>query len=266
MSRLHALLRVLPLALVALAAPAAAQGTAQPAEEEPTIEANGFLVEEAYNQEAGVLQQIARAAGVHDGSWRGVYSQEWPIFSERHQLELAVGVAEHDGLAGLGAEYRYLAVGGKDEPFSLSPALEVAWGLVEVEDGETESEWEIEATLPASLRLGETLVANTNLGMSYTPETGDTGFRLGQGLIWRAHPRLNLLLEGVFTRGDPLLREEEGEDESAVVSPGVQFAFPLRDDVQLVPGVAFPFGVGPSAGERAVMLYLSLEHPFTRRR
>jgi len=29
-----------------------------------------------------------------------------------------------------------------------------------------------------------------------------------------------------------------------------------------VPGIAFPIGVGPSAGDDAVLLYLSFEHPF----
>ena len=29
----------------------------------------------------------------------------------------------------------------------------------------------------------------------------------------------------------------------------------------IVPGVAFPFGVGPSAGQKSVFLYLSFEGP-----
>lgn len=261
MNRTHALRTVciLLLPLLALAAPAAAQEGGEAEGPEP-IEANGFFVEEAYNQEEGMLQQIATAMGVRHGAWSGEFSQEWPLFSVRHQLDVAVQVAEDEGVTGAGAEYRYLLVGGVGEPFSLSPGVEASWSR-------DEDAWELEAVLPASVRLGETLVANTNVGVSFAADDlgGRPGLTLGEGLVWRATPRMNLLMEAVFNRGEPLLQGEDGEDRSFVVSPGVQYAFALGDDVQLVPGVAFPVGVGPSDGQRAVMLYLSLEHPFTRR-
>jgi hypothetical protein len=257
---MHALrtVRILPLLLLALAAPAAAQtGGGEGAE---PIEVNGFFVEEAYNQEAGILQQIATFTAVRHGGWSADLSQEWPLFSERHQLDLALRVGQDAGLTGAGAEYRYLLTGGEDAVFSLSPGIEAAWSR-------EEGEWELEAVLPASVQLTETLVANTNVGVSFAVEDfgGKPGLTVGEGLIWRAHPRLNLLVEAVWSRGEPLLGEEQaGEDRSFVVSPGLQYAFSLGDDVQLVPGIAFPVGVGPSDGQRAVMLYLSLEHPFRR--
>ena len=34
--------------------------------------------------------------------------------------------------------------------------------------------------------------------------------------------------------------------------------------MQVVPAVAFPIGVGPSSGERSIVLYLSFEHPFKK--
>lgn len=251
-------LRAVPiLFLLALAAPATAQtddGGADP------VEVNGFLVEEAYNQEAGMLQQIATFTAVRQGGWSADVSQEWPIFGERHQLDLAVRVGQGEGLTGAGAEYRYLAAGGEDAVFSLSPGVEAAWSR-------EEGEWELEAMLPASVRLTETLVANTNLGVSFAMDDfgARPGLTVGEGLVWRASPRLNLLVEAVWSRGEPLLGEEvEGEHRSLVVSPGLQYAFSLGEDVQLVPGFAFPIGAGPSAGRRAVMLYLSLEHPFAR--
>ena len=36
----------------------------------------------------------------------------------------------------------------------------------------------------------------------------------------------------------------------------------LQDGLQIVPGIAMPIGVGPSAGEKSVLIYLSFEHPF----
>ena len=48
------------------------------------------------------------------------------------------------------------------------------------------------------------------------------------------------------------------------MSPGVRAAFDLPSGLQIVPGVAVPFGVGPSDGERGVFVYLSFEHPFRK--
>ena len=36
----------------------------------------------------------------------------------------------------------------------------------------------------------------------------------------------------------------------------------VKSGLQVVPGIAFPIGVGPSHGQRALFLYLSLEHSF----
>jgi hypothetical protein len=47
-----------------------------------------------------------------------------------------------------------------------------------------------------------------------------------------------------------------------LVSPGIRWAYNFRNGLQIVPGIAAPIGVGPSAGEKGVILYLSFEHPF----
>ena len=46
---------------------------------------NSFLVEEAFNQEAGVFQNIVTAARA-DASWELGFTQEWPVGTQRHQL------------------------------------------------------------------------------------------------------------------------------------------------------------------------------------
>lgn len=245
---------VLP-ALLAVAPPLAAQ------EDPPAIEVSGFLVEEAYNQEPGQVQQIAGARAMRGGAWSADYTQEWPLFSERHQLDLEAGVAHHDGLSSLGAGYRYLLMGDEDAPLAVSPGVEVAWGREEAED-----EWELELALPASVRLADGLTSNTSLGVSFPlgEEDGEPGYTAGQGLFWRATPRLNVVVEATWSRGESLFGEVEAEEESVVVSPGLQYALVLGEGLQVVPGIAVPIGVGPSEGQRAVLLYFSVEHPFTR--
>jgi hypothetical protein len=48
------------------------------------------------------------------------------------------------------------------------------------------------------------------------------------------------------------------------LSPGIRWAYNFKNGLQIVPGVAMPIGVGPSAGEQGVFLYLSFEHPFRK--
>jgi hypothetical protein len=41
----------------------------------------------------------------------------------------------------------------------------------------------------------------------------------------------------------------------------VRFAINRPSGLQIVPGIAYTIGVGPSSGSRAIFLYLSFEHP-----
>jgi hypothetical protein len=45
------------------------------------------------------------------------------------------------------------------------------------------------------------------------------------------------------------------------INPGLRFAIDCESGLQIVPGLSFPIGIGPSAGEYGVFLYLSFEHP-----
>lgn len=58
---------------------------------------NSFLVEEAYNQEPGVVQHIFGAfygqnklGGADDKSLSLGFTQEWPLFSQTHQFSYTV--------------------------------------------------------------------------------------------------------------------------------------------------------------------------------
>ena len=143
-------LRVLSLALLLVPPPLAAQE-----DEPPALEVSGMLVEEAYNQEPGQVQQIAQVQVGRGGAWSAAYTQEWPLFGERHQVDVEAAVVHHEGLASLGAGYRYLLIGDEDAPLALSPGVELGWVREEAEGGGTENEWELELALPASVRLAE---------------------------------------------------------------------------------------------------------------
>src|SRR3954451_21027572 len=66
----------------------------------PTIQDNSFLLEEAYNQDAGVVQHISnftRAAGGR--LWAYTFTQEWPLSGMRHQGSYTIPLL-HDGELG----------------------------------------------------------------------------------------------------------------------------------------------------------------------
>jgi hypothetical protein len=48
------------------------------------------------------------------------------------------------------------------------------------------------------------------------------------------------------------------------LNPGIRWAYNFKNGLQIVPGIAVPIGIGPSAGEKGVFLYLSFEHPFRK--
>jgi hypothetical protein len=52
-------------------------------------------------------------------------------------------------------------------------------------------------------------------------------------------------------------------NDSLYLNPGVRWAHTFSS-LQIVPGIAFPIGLGPSHGDEGLFLYLSLEHPFGR--
>lgn len=95
----------------------------------PPIQDNSFLVEEAYNQEAGIVQhisifQIARGTSDFDAA----FTQEWPVGSIRHQLSYDIPVirtGSQTGVGDLGINYRYQLLGDGGAKLAISPRLSV---------------------------------------------------------------------------------------------------------------------------------------------
>lgn len=260
-------MRNLALVLLLAAPPAAAQTASAPERPMP-IQDNSFLVEEAYNQEAGVVQHIntfQRAS--RGGDWEYTFTQEWPLFSQHHQVGFTLPVSDAGGGAGIGdlaLNYRLQLLGSGDTPLALSPRVSLLLPTGDAERGGDQSG--LQLNLPLSVVLSPALVAHSNAGATRYLGTDDAGastdLNLGQSLVWLAHPRLNLLLEGTWERTD--LGGADADDFT--VSPGVRGAIDFASGLQVVPGVAVPVRVGPGETEWSVFLYLSLEHPFGRRR
>ncbi|MGH9579274.1 MAG: hypothetical protein ACRD3R_17685, partial [Terriglobales bacterium] len=89
------------------AEPPPASSPAQPAdaeEEAPPIQDNSFLMEEAYNQEYGVVQHINFFGRFWESrDWTYVLTQEWPVnAAPRHQLSYSIAATHAGALSGSG--------------------------------------------------------------------------------------------------------------------------------------------------------------------
>src|SRR5258706_9285357 len=71
---------------------------------EGPIHDNSFLIEEAYNQEEGVVQHINTFQRFRNsGDWVYTFTQEWPVGGLTHQFSYTVPVVRPgDGHAGVG--------------------------------------------------------------------------------------------------------------------------------------------------------------------
>ena len=83
---LAALLLSVSLAATEAAAQTPAAPVVTPGPEPFQILDNSFLVEEAFNQEAGIFQNIYNAILFDGGGWAMSLVQEWPVVSQAHQL------------------------------------------------------------------------------------------------------------------------------------------------------------------------------------
>jgi hypothetical protein len=253
----------------------------EPREEPPPIEDNSFLIEEAYNQGRGVVQHIntfSRVAGA-DG-WEYTFTQEWPLGGRAHQLSYTIPVSRTDaasgartGIGDVAINYRYQVSGLDQMGLAFAPRASLLLPTGASRHGLGSGGTGIQFNLPFSAELPARLVAHSNAGITYTPRARDSNgnsaatqsYALGQSLIWLAHPKLNLMLESIWISAHDVVGPGQTVRTSEfLLSPGLRGAIDFPSGLQIVPGIAFPFGIASSRGERAVFVYLSLEHPFAR--
>ena len=262
---------------------AATQLTAQstPENQPPPIKDNSFLVEEAYNQEAGVVQHInAFYRSIEGGGWLYTFTQEWPVAGQKHQLSYTIPIARTGdgssattGLGDVAINYRYQIGGSENDRFALAPRLTVLLPTGDSRRGLGSGGTGLQVNLPFSATLTGTLVAHSNAGATLTPRARDqldnsattVTYALGQSVIWLVHPKINLMLESAWTSAEEVARPKQTARASQfLLSPGVRGAIDFASGLQIVPGLAFPFEIG-TGHERAVFAYLSFEHPFGSR-
>ncbi len=266
--------RLLPALLLATAL------SAQEKKEGP-IQDNSFLVEEAYNQEPGVVQHISTFTRYQESKdWIYTFTQEWPVGGLAHQLSytlpwqrLGASLDGKQAFGDIALNYRYQLLGDGNAKVAIAPRLSVLLPTGDEKLGYGRGAAGVQVMLPVSWVLSDAFVSHSNLGATRTPNAKNTlgekataqDLTLGQSFIWLANPRFNVMLECLHTRTQMVVGTDQTQVQTTTyLSPGIRWAYNLPSGLQIVPGIAVPLGVGASRGEKAVFLYLSFEHPFMK--
>jgi hypothetical protein len=241
----------------------------------PPIRDNSFLVEEAYNQEAKVVQHISVLALSRDPhAWEYAFTQEWPARSQRHQVSITVPFVDAANGAGVGDvafNYRYQLAFDDATGNAVAPRISLIVPTGDADEGRGTSSLGVQGNLPVSWGPHRTLVTHWNVGGTWTPSArAAAGGRVATrdvfaaaSAIWLPVRTLNVMLEAVWAREEvAVAADTRVAEESAWISPGLRAAIDFPSGLQIVPGLAFPIGIGPTEGERRVLVYLSFEHGF----
>jgi hypothetical protein len=247
--------------------------------DEPIIQDNSFLLEEAYNQNYGVVQHIQtfqRQWISHD--WAYSFTQEWPVdAAPRNQLSYTIPVVHFGGIgSGIGdiaLNYRYQVLGDGNTKYAMAPRLSVLLPTGDSTRGFGAGGTGIQMSVPLSVVHNNLITTHWNIGTTITPsqknpfgETAGTfGVNAGQGFIFSVSNRLNLMLETVWASTESVVAQDKSvRDHTVLLSPGVRWAYNFKSGMQIVPGVAVPVGVGPSSGDWGILFYFSIEHPYRK--
>jgi hypothetical protein len=257
---------VKPLSLAVLAQPlvVGVVSAQEPARPEPLSD-NSFLIEEAYNQERGVVQHaFLFVREQRTGSWALSFTEEWPAWSSRHQLSYTVALV-HPATPSLQAafgdvlvHYRYQLANGRT---AVAPRLSLVLPVGSASHDATEGGVGVQLALPVSLRVSSRFSLHLNAGAGAVPSANRLTSFVGASLVTFLTPRVNLLLEGLALAGS---HEDSGSHWSggALGTAGVRWGHDFASGMQIVPGLGWSFGTGRERDSGGPVAYLSVEYPF----
>ena len=244
------------------------------------IEDNSFFIEEAYNQEEGVVQHISNLQFSFTRQKHLLYTftQEWPLGGMDHQLSYTAPISLYSsshpgGVGDILINYRY-QLADNDGWAAVAPRLSVIFPTGSVKSELGTGTTGLQVNIPASKHLSQSFVAHLNAGFTYLPdirdEWGSSGttkhtlisYNVGASVIWLTAETFNLMLE--YTTSFSADVFEDGTNErttDAIISPGLRWAVNLNS-LQIVPGVGIPIMLGRGTVRTGVFLYLSFEHTF----
>jgi hypothetical protein len=244
------------------------------------IQDNSFFIEEAYNQEPGVVQHIFNLPIDFTNGSREIapsFTQEWPVFSQTHQFSYTIPyifTEEDNGMEDMRLNYRLQAfMEGKYTP-AFAPRVSLVLPTGDRDKGFGTGVVGYEFNLPFSKIVSDRWTLNFNAGMSVFPNAHQnhdlTNYNVGASAIYAVSRDFNLMLEALagwnedIAEGVFAFEETVERGTTAIISPGARYAFNLPNDAQLVIGAALPIGLTSDSPDWGMFFYCSFEHAFIR--
>ncbi len=217
------------------------------------IEDNSYLIEEAYNQEDRVVQHIFNTYNERDPkSYFGTFTQEWPVFSQKHQFSYMLPYTSlvsgaQKGLGDIMLNYRFQLT-GHDDFITLSPRFSLILPTGDADKGLGNGTIGYQINIPCSKRLSEYLVIHANAGLTMIPnfdyglseKKNNLMYSVGASAIVLVNQNFNVMLE--YLNNFVTDYEANGNKKmntETYLNPGVRFAFDLGK-AQIVPGFSVP--------------------------
>ena len=251
-----------------------ANGAAEPFK----IADNSFLVEEAFNQEAGIFQNIFGAVRMND-QWAATFTQEWPVLSQTHQFSYTLSFLQTGERTGVGdalLNYRYQAWMDSPGHPAFSPRASLVLPSGNEDDGLGNGSLGVQINLPFSKQTGD-WAWHWNAGLTWLPraeasfqqgdlrvvrkETLTSPFLAGSS-IYRLRPMFHLMLESVLYFDQSIEQDGTVRETTFVLSPGFRTGWNLGEK-QLIVGLALPVSWRNDA-DAGAFFYLSYELPFSK--
>lgn len=237
------------------------------------IEDNSFLIEEAYNQEEGVIQYIQAYQYSHQSKeWLYTLTQEIPFPNQTHQVSYTLPLAHvradesTTGLGDIALNYRYQLIA--TETVAFAPRVSAILPTGDYKKGLGNGRLGYQVNLPLSIVMYDQWISHWNAGATFTPNAKEasggkadlTAYSYGASIIYLQTETFNWMLEYVRTNAQVVLPDNSKQrDDVAFINPGFRMAKNYASGWQMVSGLSFPIGVGPSRDDNGVLLYLSFE-------
>jgi len=258
----------LPTLLALLVVGALQTKSPSPPNEPFQIVDNSFLVEEAFNQEPRIVQNIVGLTRQgHD--WVMTFTQEWPAPGVRHQLSYTLGINSAGQTTEFGdilVNYRLqvLEEGPGHPAFAPRVSAIVPSGDRSVGAGRTG----LQVNLPFS-KQHQDFYVHWNSGFTWVTRGGQPDLispSFAGSAIYRLRPMVNLMLESVLVLQAQDAGSGRVDHQTAfTLSPGVRGGWNVAKDAQIVIGLAAPIVWQGGETDAAVFGYFSYELPFAKR-
>lgn len=236
------------------------------------IQDNLCLIEEAYNQEAGVVQHI-NCIERQDQDWFYNFTQEWPFHGQANQLSYTLPYTwlrstdpNAQGLGDLQLNYRRQVLYEGDRIPAFAPRLSLILPSGDEDAGLGNGSLGYQVMLPMSKIVSERITLHANAELtSYFDVDGQqpTSYLLGGAFIYAVTRDFNLLVESFEEWDESVTDSGKIERETSfTISPGARYAFNLSAG-QLVLAAGAPILLADESDpDYGAYFYLSFEHRF----